>query len=55
MTTSPYPSVQQAAIKAQGTITTGDLRLDEMLGGGVRPGVITELVGERFDFKSIDS
>ena len=44
---SSYPSVRQAALK--GIIATGDIHLDEILGGGVRPGVVTELVGERFD------
>lgn len=45
---SLYSSVRHAALKSQGTITTGDSRLDKILGGGIRCGVITELVGERF-------
>lgn len=43
-----YASVRQAALRFEGTITTGDVWLDGMLGGGIRRGVITELVGERF-------
>ena len=34
--------------------TTGDERLDEALGGGVRTGMIWEVVGERCDFLVLD-
>ena len=35
--------------------TTGDERLDEALGGGIRTGMIWEVVGERCDFLVLDS
>lgn len=39
--------VKQVARHTTGRITTGDTFLDDMLGGGIRSGTVTELVGER--------
>lgn len=33
---------------AQGWLTTGDAVLDRALGGGIRTGIVWELVGERY-------
>lgn len=40
-------TVRQLAQKTSAKLTTGDAILDDLLCGGIRPGVITELVGER--------
>lgn len=37
------------------TISTLDTRLDELLGGGIPTGYLTEITGERYYFRSISS
>lgn len=45
---SGYLVPKKLSVDGPSTFTTGDIFLDQALGGGIRTGMIWELAGERF-------
>ena len=46
---APVPLLQQQLNEAESIFTTGDPGLDDVLGGGIRTGMVWECAGERCD------